>query len=77
MIKGIKNDRSTLLLTTMLFIANYMYLRFIGSPFKSKVLSFCFDIVGISMLFIYIGYFLKQRKIEIKKDRISYIVNFF
>lgn len=77
MIKGIKDDKCTLLLVTMLSIANYMYIRFIGSPFKSKVLPFCFDIVGISILLIYIGYFIKQKKFEIKKDRNLYMINFF
>lgn len=77
MIKEVKNDKFTLLLVVILSISNYMYIKFIGSPFKSKILPYCLDIVGICMLFIYIGYFIKQRKFEIKKERNLYMINFF
>lgn len=76
-INGIRNEKFTLVLITILSISDYIYLRLMRTPLKSKLLPYSMDIIGISMFFIYLGYFIKHRKIEIKKDRNLYMINFF
>lgn len=76
-IKGVKNYKHSFVLIIMLSIANYVYLNFMGIPLYNKKLPYCIDVVGMAMLFIYIGYIMKENKFEIKRDRTLYMISFF
>ncbi len=58
-------------------ILSYIYTRIGKMYLPTVVLPYSLDIVGIAMLFVYYGYYCKDKDINIKNNRLLYMIGFF